>query len=115
MGLGIAAAFGIGIPILIIGIFFMSYGLSRLDRRGLWAALVAFGALPDAIVLYNYTKFDGYTQFVGNSIALSLLVPFGLVALAGIVWGLVQAFMKSRVTTNEADSSPVDMQIDKGE
>src|SRR5215207_735798 len=86
MGFGVAAGFSIGIPILLAGIFFMSYGLSRLDRRGLWAALVAFGALPDAIFLYNYSRSDGYTQLVGDSIMLSLLVPFGLVALAGIVW-----------------------------
>lgn len=105
MGFGMAAVFSIGIPILLIGIFFMSYGLTKLNRRGLWAALVAFGAVPDAIFLYNYSRSDGYTQLVGGSIALSLLVPFGLVALAGIVWGLVQAFMKSRVRANEAGSS----------
>ncbi|MEO6457901.1 MAG: hypothetical protein ABIO92_06460 [Chloroflexia bacterium] len=115
MGFGIAAVWSIGIPILLIGIFFMSYGLTRLNRQGLWAALVAFGAVPDAIFLYNYSRSDGYTQFVGGNIALTLLVPFGLVAFGGMVWGLGQAFTKSRRRANEAGSSQAGAHVEEKE
>ncbi len=46
MGLGVITSFSIGIPLVLVGIFVMSYGLAKLERRGVWAALVGFGAVP---------------------------------------------------------------------
>ncbi|HUP28255.1 MAG TPA: hypothetical protein VM409_07455 [Chloroflexia bacterium] len=104
MGFGIAGAFSIGIPILLIGIFFMSYGLARLDRRGLWAALVGFGAVPDALFLYNYNNPEEYIQLVDNSVPLTLLVPFGIIMTFGVALGLLQAYRHTRVCPADMDN-----------
>ncbi len=34
MGFGVIGAFSIGIPLVLIGIYFMSFGLARLERHG---------------------------------------------------------------------------------
>lgn len=71
--------FGVGIPIMLFGIFFLSFGLARVERRGLWAAIVGFGAVPVGL-LYNS----------GSDATLAVLL-FGAVVIMGAIWGLLEA------------------------
>ena len=88
MGPGVLAWGGIPRAGLLIGIFFMSYGLARLERRGIWAALFTFGAVPAVLLLRNYLTADPSTFFPEDY--LSLAAIFGAIALAGLIWGLVE-------------------------
>ena len=75
MGLGIITTFSIGIPLVLIGIFFMSYGLAKMEHRGLWAALVSILAMPGGLLLYNYFAVDNDSRPpTGNNLLLVVLV-----------------------------------------
>ena len=76
---GVLGAFSIGIPLVLIGIYFMSFGLARLEHRGLWAALVGFGAVPVGLLLRNS----------GSNVIVPILL-FGAIAVAGMIWGLLE-------------------------
>jgi len=79
VGYGVIGGFSIGIPLVLIGIFFMSFGLARLEHRGLWAALVGFGAVPAGLLLYNSD----------SNVNLGVWL-FGAIALVGATWGLLE-------------------------
>ncbi len=88
MGLGVIAAFSIGIPLVLLGIFLMSYGLAKLQRRGLWAALVGFGAVPNGLLIYHYFATDSTVPFMAGIVGVIVLF-FGAIAIAGIIWGVI--------------------------
>ena len=89
MGAGVLAWGGIPRAGLLIGIFFMSYGLARLEGRGIWAALFTFGAVPAVVLLRSYLTADPSTFFPDGY--LGLVALFGAIMLAGMVWGLIEA------------------------
>jgi hypothetical protein len=86
IGFGVIGGFSIGIPLVLIGIYFMSFGLARLEHRGLWAALVGFGAVPMGLLLWN----SGSDAIVG-------VLLFGAIVAAGMIWGLLEALQPRKV------------------
>ena len=81
MGYGLIGGFGVGIPLIIFGIFFMSFGLARLERNGLWAALIGFGAVPAGLLIYTSGSSD---------LNLAVLL-YGAIVVVGAIWGLLEA------------------------
>jgi hypothetical protein len=87
MGYGLLGGFGVGIPLMLFGIFFLSFGLARIERRGVWAALFGFGAIPTGLLLYNS----------GSDVNLGVLI-FGVIALTGAIWGLIEIVKQRNYT-----------------
>jgi hypothetical protein len=53
IGFGVIAILSIGIFFLLAGVILLALGIIRLGGRGLWAALVGFGVLPAAILIWD--------------------------------------------------------------
>ena len=118
IGFGWLGAWSIGLPFLLVGVILLFYGMLRVGPHGFWAALVAFGALPAAILLYHYfaaARCIGGTAVsipagapAGTTVAcdavsdsdLALGISFALIALAGLLWmpgvALVKSWLRSR-------------------
>jgi hypothetical protein len=129
----VGACFGVGlIGILSIGIFFLAAGLLllivgalRFGPARMWAAIVGFGALPAAILLWDvtsqpwacepanhtvtspvvppgasYTSPSYYTcvqTFAGPLTTYHVLAAiFGAIAIVGIILGLVALWRRDR-------------------
>jgi hypothetical protein len=118
VGFGFAAAASIGLPFLLIGTIMLFYGILRVGPRDFWGALVGFGMLPAFLILYG-DRLYGHCPINGwQTWKLPTLIPdtlggtdvpcgaipqsslywtafFIVIALAGVVWGLIAAVRKS--------------------
>ena len=55
-GFGVISILSIGIIFLAAGLLLLIFGALRLGPRRMWAAIVGFGALPAAILLWDVTS-----------------------------------------------------------
>lgn len=117
-GFGVISILSIGIIFLAAGLLLLIFGALRLGPRRMWAAIVGFGALPAAILLWdvtsqpwacepaNHTVYSpvvppgaSYTSpnyftcvqtFAGPLTTYHVLAAiFGAIAIVGVIWGLV--------------------------
>lgn len=117
-GFGVISILSIGIIFLVAGLLLLIVGALRLGPRRMWAAIVGFGALPAAILLWDvtsqpwacepanhtvyspivppgasYTSPSYYTcvqTFAGPLTTYHVLAAiFGAIAIVGVIWGLV--------------------------
>ncbi len=110
IGFGVIAILSIGIFSLLAGMILLVVGAIRLGGRGLWAALVGFGVLPAAILVWDVasapwgcitsgvatsqqTEVSYYTCVqtpVGQFTSYHVMAAgFIVLALAGLAWGLL--------------------------
>lgn len=109
IGFGVIAILSIGFPFLLLGLILVIFGAIRLGGSGLWAALVGFGGLPALILVWDLTSapwacasptgevlpkvnyFSCVDTFLGQLTSYHLLAfGFGLIALVGLAWPLLQ-------------------------
>jgi hypothetical protein len=109
IGFGLIGILSIGSPFLLLGMVLIAIGALRVGARGIWAALVGFGALPAAILIWDVTSMPWACEMSGNlplpnanyfscvdtpfGLFTSYHVMaffFGLIALFGLVWPLAQ-------------------------
>lgn len=108
-GFGVIAILSIGIFFLVAGMILLVVGAIRLGGRELWAALIGFGVLPAAILLWDVlstpwgcitpgvaTSRTGVNYFNCVQTPVGLLTSyhvmaagFIVLALAGVAWGLL--------------------------
>ncbi len=110
LGLGVIAILSIGIFLLIAGLALLIFGAIRFGARGLWAALVGFGAAPAALLLWDVAQgwscaADGASASGGSpgggAVYTCVSTPigavttyhimaaiFGAIALVGLLLGL---------------------------
>lgn len=89
MSVGIAMVWGIGIPVLLVGIFMTSYELVRAGRRDLWAIVVGIG-LSQFALAYRQTvtcKPPECTLFFDSA---RVFLVWGMMILIGVVWGVIE-------------------------
>lgn len=112
LGVGLAALPSIGIILLPVGMVLVVVGALRVGARGLWALAVGFGALPAALVTWTIVSAPppcpangALAARTGQVMSCSGPIPttyyvlaagFGVIALAGIVWGVVQGRARRR-------------------
>jgi hypothetical protein len=110
LGFGLIGILSSGAPFLLVGVVLLIFGAIRLGGGGLWAAAVGFGSIPALILLYYVTSapwaclsagqatsepdVSYYTCFdtpVGPLTTYHILaVGFGIIALIGLGWPLLQ-------------------------
>lgn len=89
MNVGIAVAWGIGIPILLIGIFMTSYELVRAGRRDLWAIVVGIGLCQLALAYrQTVTCIPPECTLFFDSTRVFLIS--GMIILIGATWGIIE-------------------------
>jgi hypothetical protein len=112
IGFGFIGIFSIGLPFLVVGLGLLVFGLIRFKGRGFWAALLGVGGLPAIFFLADIVTApppcppDGITVPASATGGFScsgsldsyrmLAVVFSVIALVGIVWGLLQRLLARR-------------------
>lgn len=76
LGIGLIGMMSIGIFLLIPGLALLIYGAIRLGGRGLWAALVGFGAAPALLLLWDVMS-QPWACMPANNTVVSPLIPPG--------------------------------------
>ncbi len=107
LGVGFIAILSIGSLFVLLGVVLVVLGALRVGPRGIWAALVGFGAAPAGILIWDVVSApracqggEGLpnvncfscvdTPFGMLTTYHVLALIFGLIALAGLVWPLVR-------------------------
>ena len=98
VGLG---ALGLGSFLQILffpGIALLIYGMKQIGAGGIWAAGMGMGAVPAALLLYQYfmsnpCRVGGSTPCNFHHENLPVVALFGAVALAGVMWALIKRFI----------------------
>jgi hypothetical protein len=67
IGFGLIAILSIGALFLALGMILAVIGALRVDARGIWAALVGFGALPAGILIWDVVSAPWACQGPGIS------------------------------------------------
>lgn len=126
-GFGVISILSIGIIFLVAGLALLIFGAIRFGPARLWAAIVGFGALPAAILIWDVTS-QPWACEPANHITVSPIVPpggsytspnyftcvntfagplttyhvmaaiFGAIAIVGLLWGLAALFWGARHT-----------------
>jgi hypothetical protein len=115
LGFGLIAILSGGAPILLLGLVLLIYGAIRLGSSGLWAAAVAFGSIPALILLHDITSAPWACLLAGQEVTTEpnvsyytcfdtpvgqlstyqiLAIGFGVIALVGIAWPLLQPILR---------------------
>jgi hypothetical protein len=116
LGFGLIGILSIGAPILLLGLLLLIFGAIRLRGSGLWAAAVGFGSVPALVLLYDVTSAPWACLSAGQATSSSqpsvsyytcvdtpvgslttyhiLAIGFGIIALVGIAWPLLQAIFR---------------------
>lgn len=109
LGFGLIAILSIGIVFLLVGLILLVVGALRLGGRGIWAALIGFGAVPAAILIWDVVSAPwgcitpgGATSRTGVNYFNCMQTPVGqltsyhvmaagfvVIALAGLAWPLL--------------------------
>ena len=116
LGVGLIAILSIGVLLLLVGLILLVVGAIRLGGRGIWAALIGFGAVPASILIWDVVSAPwgciapgGATSRTGVNYFNCVQTPVGqitsfhvmaagflIIALAGIAWPvLVRLFRRS--------------------
>jgi|GEM_PF-2408576 len=96
MSVGVATAWGIGIPILLLGIFMTSYELVRAGRRDLWASIVGIG-LSQLVLTYHQTATCRPPECTLFFDSTRVFLVCGMIILVGVVWGLIETRRKRTI------------------
>lgn len=88
LGFGLMAAFSIGIPIFLLGMFLALYRVWRVGGRGFGLVLVGMGLLPVVYLSLRYFTIDRSNTFYPDDWWKGLLV-YGALAVIGAVWAMV--------------------------
>lgn len=88
MGLGFVG-FGLALVPTLFGGVLALYGVKRFGPRGFWITIVAMGIVPALVLLYRYLTVAPATTLGPN--LLAPVAVFGTLALAGVIWGLIEA------------------------
>jgi hypothetical protein len=101
------AILSIGSLFLLLGVILLVVGALRVGPRGIWAAIVGFGALPAGILIWDVTSMPWACQGgeglpnvnyfscvdtpVGPLTTYHVMAFFcGVIALIGLVWPFAQ-------------------------
>ena len=109
IGFGLIGILSIGAPFLLLGVLLAVFGALRVGPRGIWVALVGFGALPAGILIWDVTSMpwaceaDGVDSLPNVNYFSCVDTPFGpltayhvmalffgVIVLVGLVWPLAQ-------------------------
>ena len=109
LGFGFIAILSIGSLFVLLGVLLVVLGALRVGPRGIWAALVGFGAAPAGILIWDMVSAPWACQGPGISSLpnvnyfVCVDTPFGIftayhvmafffgpIALAGLAWPLAQ-------------------------
>jgi len=107
ISVGMIAILSIGSLFLLLGVILLVVGALRVGQRGIWAAIVGFGALPAGILIWDVTSMPwaceggdalpNVNYFVCVETPFGLLTTyhvmaffFGVIALIGLVLALAQ-------------------------
>jgi hypothetical protein len=107
LGVGFIAILSIGSLFVLLGVLLVVLGALRVGPRGIWAALVGFGAVPAAILIWAVTSMPGacegrdalpnvnYFSCVDTPLGPLttyhvMALFFGVIVLAGLVWPLAR-------------------------
>lgn len=116
IGFGFIAILSIGAPFVLLGVILAVIGAIRFREKGIWAALVGFGVLPAAILVWdvvsapwacqpssgpatqlNVNYFSCVDTFVGPLTTYHIMaLGFGVIALLGIAWPLLHHLWSAR-------------------
>jgi hypothetical protein len=66
IGFGMIAILSIGASFLLLGAILIVIGALRVGPRGIWAAIVGYGALPAGILLWDVTSMPWACQVDGS-------------------------------------------------
>ena len=66
LGVGFIAILSIGALFLLLGVLLAVFGAIRVGPRGIWAALVGFGALPAGILIWDVTSMPWACEAQGS-------------------------------------------------
>jgi hypothetical protein len=91
LGFGLLAIFSIGIPIFLFGIIMVLYRVWRAGGRGFWLVIVCMGLVPALYLSYMYFTADRSQVFYDEGGFFSGVLVYVALALAGFVWGLLEA------------------------
>lgn len=104
-GVGIIAILSIGIVLLLLGSGLIVLGAVKMGARGLWAAIVGFGAAPALILQYNVAtapplcssgNYSGAVCGGPTDAYQTLAIGFAAIAVVGILVGLGLALIRRR-------------------
>jgi hypothetical protein len=109
LGVGFIAILSIGSLFLLLGALLVVLGALRVGPRGIWAALVGFGAAPAGILIWDVVSAPwgcqepGISSLPNVNYFVCVDMPFGIftayhvlalilgvIALAGLGWPLAQ-------------------------
>ena len=107
LGVGFIAILSIGSLFLLLGVLLVVFGALRVGPRGIWAALVGFGAAPAGILIWDVVSAPwacqggeglpnvNYFSCIDTPFGLLttyhiLALFFGVIALFGLAWPLAQ-------------------------
>jgi hypothetical protein len=107
LGFGFIAILSIGSLFVLLGVLLVVLGALRVGPRGIWAALIGFGALPAGILIWDVTSTlwaceggDALpnvnyfscvdTPFGALTTYHVLAFFFGMIAVLGLSWPLAQ-------------------------
>ena len=107
IGFGCIAILSLGAPFLLLGVLMVVFGAFRVGPRGIWAALVGFGAVPAGVLIWDVTSMPwacqggealpnvNYFSCVDTPFGTLttyhvMALIFGLVAVLGLVLALAQ-------------------------
>ncbi len=114
IGFGVVSLPSIGMFVLLLGLILVGFGAFRVGGAGLWAALVGFGALPAAILVWDVTSAPWACMIPGGGgSALPnvnyftcvdtpfgtlttyhvMALVFGVIALVGLIWPLLHRLL----------------------
>ena len=116
-GFGFIAILSIGLPFILLGLVLVVVGAIWMRDTGFWAALVGFGGVPAAILLWDVTSapwacdqsgsfsaqpnvnyFTCLDTFAGQLTSYHVLAfGFGVIALLGIICIVLQGWWNRRV------------------
>ena len=125
LGFGLIGILSIGVIFLLAGLALLTIGAVRFGGRGLWAAIVGFGAAPAALLLWDVTSQPWACMPANNTVTSPMLPPgatytspnyytcvqtpvgllttyhviaagFGAIALVGLLLGLAALLWRQR-------------------
>ncbi|MCS7001127.1 MAG: hypothetical protein NZ481_09680 [Candidatus Kapabacteria bacterium] len=85
LGMGFVG-FGLGLLPTLLGLGMAICGVWRYGPHGLWMVITTAGAIPALVLLHSYLTVDR-THVVLGPHDLAVVVVFGLLTIAGFIWG----------------------------
>ena len=106
MGIGLIA-FSLALLPFLLGAILALYGLKRFGPKQFWLALFTMGLVPALILAFDYFAADPETTWVPASY-LYLTLFFGIIALVGLAFGLLEkrrASTRTNLSINQEENT----------